>query len=134
MSLLKRLWDLIHKKPTSDSTTYELTESLYVKLKTLADSEGRTTEEVFNDVLADGIVRYRIDENLWRKWETLSLREQEIAALICLEYTNRQMSVRLSRSPETIKTHVRNVLHKFGVKNKAELRHILANWDFSAWV
>ena len=48
--------------------------------------------------------------------------------------TNRQIAARLSLSPETIKTHVRNVLFKFGVNSKAELRHILANWDFSGWM
>jgi len=134
MSFLKRLWDFIQKKPKSDLATYELSESLYVTLKTLADYEGRTTEEVFNDVLADGIVRYQTDEKLWHKWESLSSREKEITALICLEYTSRQISVRLSISPETIKYYVRSVLLKFGVEKRSELRHILAGWDFSAWM
>jgi DNA-binding CsgD family transcriptional regulator len=44
------------------------------------------------------------------------------------------MAARLSLSPETIKTHVRNVLGKFGLKRKSDLRHILAGWDFSAWM
>jgi DNA-binding CsgD family transcriptional regulator len=103
-------------------------------LKALADFEGRTTDDVLNDVLAKGIVRYQTFERLWDTWESLSSREKEITALICLEYTNRQISARLSLSPETIKTHVHNVLLKFGVKSKSELRHILASWDFSAWI
>jgi DNA-binding CsgD family transcriptional regulator len=56
-----------------------------------------------------------------------------VAALTCLGYTNRQMAARLSLSPETIKTHVRNVLFKFGLNRKTDLRQALANWDFSAW-
>ena len=53
-----------------------------------------------------------------------------VTALTCLGLTNPQIAVRLSLSPETVKTHVRNVLAKFEVNSKDELRHILANWDF----
>ncbi len=67
-------------------------------------------------------------------WESLSPREQDVTALSCLGFTNRQIAARLSLSPETIKTHVRNVLSKFGINSKSELRHILAGWDFSAWL
>jgi DNA-binding CsgD family transcriptional regulator len=86
------------------------------------------------DLLAAGLTQYRSIDELWPKWESLSPREQDVAALTCLGYTNRQIAARLSLSPETIKTHVRNVLFKFDVNSKAELRHILANWDFSGWM
>ena len=47
--------------------------------------------------------------------------------------TNRQIAARLVLSPETVKTHLRSVLHKFGLRSKAELRQALAGWDFSGW-
>ena len=134
MSIWQRFLYLIGKRPTPGPRTYEITESLHVTLSTLAQHEGRPEHELIPDLLAAGLNQYRSVEQLWPKWESLSPRERDIAALTCLGYTNRQISARLSLSPETIKTHVRNVLLKFDVKSKAELRHILAGWDFSGWM
>ncbi len=67
------------------------------------------------------------------RWEALSPREQQVAALVCLGFTNRQIADHLVLSHETVKTHVRNVLYKFDLRSKAELRQALADWDFSAW-
>ena len=134
MSIWRRLLYLIGLRPTPGPRTYEFSESLYTTLSTLAQHEGRPEHELIPDILAAGLTQYRSSEELWPLWESLSPREQEVAALTCLGYTNRQMAARLSLSPETIKTHVRNVLFKFDVNSKAELRHILANWDFSGWM
>ena len=64
---------------------------------------------------------------------SLTPREQDVAALACLGYTNRQIAARLGISPDTVKTHVRNLLHKFELHSKDELRSLLQDWDFSAW-
>ena len=134
MSILKRFLTWIGLRPKSGPRYYEISESLQVTLKTLADHEGRPEHEIIPDILAAGLTQYRSLDELWPKWESLTPREQDIAAFTCLGFTNRQISARLSLSPETIKTHVRNVLAKFGVNSKAELRHMLAGWDFSGWM
>jgi DNA-binding CsgD family transcriptional regulator len=67
------------------------------------------------------------------RWYSLSPREQQVAALICLNYTSRQIAARLRISPETVKTHTRNLLSKFDLRTRVELRELLADWDFSAW-
>ena len=134
MSIWQRFLYLIGKRPAPGPRTYEINESLQVTLSTLAKHEGRPEHEIFPELRAAGLDQYQSVEKFWPRWESLSPREQDIAALTCLGYTNRQISARLSLSPETIKTHVRNVLIKFGVKSKAELRHILAHWDFSGWM
>ena len=134
MSIWQRILYLIGRRPTPGPRTYEINESLQVTLSTLAQHEGRPEHELFPDILAAGLSQYQSVEKNWPRWESLSPRERDIAALTCLGYTNRQISARLSLSPETIKTHVRNVLLKFGVKSKSELRHILTNWDFSGWM
>lgn len=125
---------LIGLRPNPSPRTYEISESMQVTLSTLARHEGRPETELLPYLLAAGLTQYRTIDELLPKWESLSPREQEIAALTCLGYTNRQIAARLSLSPETIKTHVRNVLFKFGVNGKTELRHILAGWDFSGWM
>jgi two-component system nitrate/nitrite response regulator NarP len=63
----------------------------------------------------------------------LSPREQQVVALTCLNLTNRQIAAKLVITPETAKTHVRNILRKFNLHSKVELREALSDWDFSDW-
>lgn len=134
MSIFDFLLKLIGRRPKPGPRYYEISESLQITLSTLARHEGRPEQELLPDLLAAGLDQYRSVEELWPKWESLSPREQDVAALTCLGLTNRQIAARLSLSPETIKTHIRNVLLKFELNSKEELRHILAGWDFSGWM
>jgi len=134
MSIWQRFLFLIGLRPKPGPRTYEISEGLQVTLSALAHHEGRPEHELFPDILAAGLDRYQAPDELKLKWESLSPREQDVTALCCLGFTNRQIAARLWLSPETIKTHVRNVLSKFGMKRKSELRHLLAGWDFSAWI
>ena len=134
MSIWQRFLFLIGLRPKPGPRTYEISEGLQVTLSELAHHKGRPEHELVPDLLAAGLDQYQALDEFWPKWETLSPREQDVTALCCLGLTNRQIAARLSLSPETIKTHVRNVLAKFSVKSKSELRHILAGWDFSAWL
>ena len=134
MSILDFLLNLIGKRPDNSPRTYELSEDLKVMLTTLAEREGRPEHELAQDLFAAGLNQYHSFDELWYKWESLSPREQEVTALTCLGLTNQQIAAHLSLSRDTIKTHIRNVLFKFGLNSKAELRHILANWDFSGWM
>jgi len=133
MSIWQKLLYLIGLRPAPGPRTYQISESLQVTLSTLAKHEGRPEHELIPDILAAGLTQYRSIDELWPKWETLSPREQDVTALTCLGLTNRQIAARLALSPETVKTHIRNALLKFGVSKKTELRHILAHWDFSGW-
>ena len=68
-------------------------------------------------------------------WERLTPRERQIASMICTEnggrlITNPQIAVKLGISRETVKIHVRNILYKFELHSKYELRQTLVGWDF----
>jgi DNA-binding NarL/FixJ family response regulator len=99
----------------------------------LARKEQRPANQVAADLLGQAMALRRSAEANLEIWKTLTPREQQVAALVCLNYTNRQAGSRLGISSETVKTHVRNLLRKFGLRTKAELRQALFNWDFSAW-
>jgi len=133
MSFLRRLLSWMGLRQKSDARYLEISDSLQVTLSTLAKQEGRSKEELLPDLLVAGLNQYRTVDKLWPKWESLSQRERDVAALTCLGLTNRQIANRLSLSPETIKTHIRNVLVKFDLNSKEELRQMLAAWDFSGW-
>jgi len=102
-------------------------------LRGLAKQEGVPVEKLAAELLAFALSHRQLAEASLARWRTLSPREQQVAALICLNCTNRQIAARLVISPETVKTHVRNILHKFDLHSKVEMRQALADWDFSAW-
>lgn len=102
-------------------------------LQHIARQEQRTPEEIAGQILSDALLEHESQDGYWELWQSLTPREQEIAALICLNYTSRQIASRLHISPETVKTHVEHILSKFGVADRNALRQLLGNWDFSAF-
>ena len=110
---------------------YELDVSLHSRLESLAEQEQLLPDEIASDLVNEALSQRQLDANLWRRWQSLSPREQQIAALTCLGYTNPQIAARLGLSVETVRTHTRNVQIKFNVSSKADLRVLLSAWDFS---
>ena len=70
---------------------------------------------------------------LYQSWIMLSPREQDVTALTCLKYTDKQIAARLGLSIETIRTYLYRIYKKLNVTTKADLRVIFGTWDFSAW-
>jgi len=66
-----------------------------------------------------------------QNWESLSERQQQVAALACLGKTNAEIAKKLDISLETVKTHMKVILRKFKVRGRHQLRYILRKWDFS---
>jgi len=134
MSILRKLLSRIGLRPISAPRKYQVSESMQVTLTTLAQHEGRPEDELIQNLLAAGLSHYYETEELWKQWESLSPREKEVTALVCLDHTNKGIAERLFISPETVKTHLRNALIKFNMSSKVELRSALQDWDFDAWV
>ena len=132
MKLLDRLLDKLGLR-RMERRRFTLEGQLVTYLQELADHEQRPAAEVAGELLASGAAQRDQAQEIYQCWMSLSAREQEVAALVCLGYTNRQIGNRLIISPQTAKSHVRNILYKFDLHSKEELRMLLANWDFSTW-
>jgi DNA-binding CsgD family transcriptional regulator len=133
MSIWKLICYWIGLRADPGPRYFKFSDSTQVTLKTLAEHEGRPEHKLAQDLIAAGLSQYySIDEHM-EKWETLSARERDVAALICLGYTNQQIGERLFIAPGTVKTHITNVLRKFQLTSRYELRNLLSAWDFSAW-
>ena len=126
----RRLWK--RSQPAS-KRTYSLDDPFHSELNNIAIQENRTQEEITANVLAAGMYQYRKKDELLRLWYSLSLRERDVTAYACLGLTNRQIAGRMGISPETVKSYLETVLHKLGLRSKAELRVLFANMGFEAW-
>jgi DNA-binding CsgD family transcriptional regulator len=67
------------------------------------------------------IPQHTLHDSAAVSYSALTRREREVLSLIAAGQTNREMAECLVVSPETVKTHVRHVLNKFGVARKAEI-------------
>lgn len=99
----------------------------------LAQQEQRPEEEIHAGLLAAALAHHQSTRDLWGRWHSLSQREQQVTAFVCLGYTNNEIAAKLGISHTTIKTHVRNILVKYQLHGKGELRIALQDWDFREW-
>jgi DNA-binding CsgD family transcriptional regulator len=133
MSLWQRLLRTLGYKRNTNWLSFELELGLMQSLQDLAEHDRRSQDVIAAELLSFALAQRNAAEFHLERWRSLSPREQQVAALICLGYTNREIADRLVISVETVKSHVRNVLYKFNLHGKVELRQILSDWDFSAW-
>ncbi len=132
MSIWKRLLRLTDRRPNARPRTFQISEDIQKTLVTLSQHEGRPEDEIITELLAAGLTQYYSTDELYQKWESLTPREKEVTALVCLGYTNRQAAAKMSIASETVKYHVHNVFEKFGVKSRTQLQQLLSNWDWKA--
>ena len=78
------------------STNFTLDVDTLRSLEFLAEQEQRTPEEIANQILGDAFRNHQAQGENWQRWQTLTPREQEITALICLNYTSRQIATKLN--------------------------------------
>jgi DNA-binding CsgD family transcriptional regulator len=130
---MRRLLERFGLRRAPGLHTYGFDATLQAKLSDLASQRGLSEEELASDLLAAGLQGYADASQLLQEWRALSPREQDVTALACLGYTNRQIAAGLGISPETVKTHLGNVLSDLGLHSRQELRLLFSGWDFGAW-
>ena len=100
-------------------------------LNELAYERGINMEDLAMEMLGKEIIKqYQSTNSNIQNWESLSERQQEVAALACLGNTNAEIAEKLDISLETVKTHMKVILRKFKVRGRHQLRYILRKWDF----
>lgn len=140
MSLWQRAHQVIstlsrRSQPASRSNQeYYFAAGLLKSLSRLAERQGQPEEQLAAELLKQALIRRKAAETNLRNWESLSQREQQVTALVCLNLTNPEIAAYLGISPETAKSHVQAALIKFGLHRRSDLRLALADWDFSAWL
>jgi len=131
MSFLERLL-LTHRLLPQQIIRLEA--DLFLMLEDIAIAQGKSVHTFALEVLYAVVYEDHTQTKNDYQWETLTPREQQVAALACLGYTNSEIAHHLIISVNTVRSHIRNILEKYQVSSKSELRLMLAKWDFHAWL
>lgn len=134
MSFLERLRHSLGRPAPPPHTSVEISPFLLPHLERVAAQDGQPLDAVIDELLHRALSERLVALAQLSRWQALTPREQQTAALTCLGYTNQEIAAYMVISPNTVRTHMRHILHKFEANSKTELREMLAGWDFSAWV
>ena len=135
MSLFWRLiQQLLRKKDNAEeSRVFLQDERLIAVIKDVAKQQQRAEEEVIADFTKVGLSQFLAQNELEQRWSSLSRREQQVIALVCLGHRNYEIAKTLTIAPETVKTHLQSIFDKFSLRSSKELRLALKDWDFRDW-
>ncbi len=133
MTLWQQLQAVVERANTS--RIFDVADDdLLRSVRDLSAREGHHPDEMILILLDQAVRSRRLKDRAHRSWDALSLREKQVAALVCTGLTGRQIAAKLVVSPETVKTHVRHILRKFNLSSRRELCRMLSDWDFSPWL
>lgn len=111
--------------------TLQLEPALSARLRRAARIRNQTIQELGQELLERGLTQEMLSLQARATLCALTPRERDVARLILLGRTNRQIAAALYISTETVRTHVRHVLEKFKAASKADLRLRLRNLNVS---
>ena len=132
--LPRRLRQLLeNKKGNDESRIFLQDEEIITLVRNAAKQQGRSEAEIITDFTKAGWDQLQQATEMEERWDSLSRREQQVVALICLGHRNYQIAEILVIAPETVKTHLQNVFTKFNLRSSKELRLVLKDWNFADW-
>jgi ATP/maltotriose-dependent transcriptional regulator MalT len=108
-------------------------EELIAVIKNVARQQSRAEEDVIADFTKVGLNQFLTQSELQDRWDSLSHREKQVVALVCLGSRNYEIAQTLGIAPETVKTHLQHVYDKLHLRSRKELRLALKDWDFQDW-
>ena len=132
--LPRRLRQLLeNKKGNDESRIFLQDEEIITLVRNAAKQQGRSEAEIITDFTKAGWDQLQQVTEMEERWDSLSRREQQVVALICLGHRNYQIAEILVIAPETVKTHLQNIFTKFNLRSSKELRLVLKDWNFADW-
>jgi len=121
------------KEGTEETRLFLQDEELIAAVKNVAKQQKRSDEEMMAEFTKVGLNQFLTQNELENRWSSLSHREQQVVALICLGHRNYEIANILSIAPETVKTHLQRIFDKFHLRSSKELRLALKDWNFRDW-
>jgi DNA-binding CsgD family transcriptional regulator len=66
-------------------------------------------------------------------WDSLTRRQQDVVALVCLGRRNHEIAQILILSHHTVRGYLEDIFPKLGVQSRTEIRLMYRDWDFKSW-
>lgn len=135
MSLLRRLITYLmgERDRPEPARVFLQDEELIAVIKDVAKQQSRAEEEIIAEFTKVGLNQFMAQSEMQERWSSLSHREQQVVALVCLGSRNYEIAQTLGIAPETVKTHLQHVYDKLHLRSSRELRLALKDWDFRDW-
>jgi RNA polymerase sigma factor (sigma-70 family) len=119
--------------PGRAGLTVELDGQLALHLRRAARARDRSPQTLAQDLLTRALEREALRRHAEAVLASLTPREREITWLAARGRTNQEIAAQLVISPETVKSHVRSALGKFGLHSKSDLRMLLLDLGLRWW-
>ena len=135
MSLFRRLLEyLLGERDRPEPARVFLQDAeLIAVIKDVAKQQSRAEEDVMTEFTKVGLNQFIAQTEMQNRWSSLSDREQQVVALVCLGSRNYEIAQTLGIAPETVKTHLQHIYDKLHLRSSKELRLALKDWDFRDW-
>jgi DNA-binding NarL/FixJ family response regulator len=135
MSLFRRLLEyLMGERDRPEPARVFLQDAeLIAVIKDVAKQQSRAEEDVMTEFTKVGLNQFIAQTEMQNRWSSLSDREQQVVALVCLGSRNYEIAQTLGIAPETVKTHLQHIYDKLHLRSSKELRLALKDWDFRDW-
>ena len=105
----------------------KLDDELVQSLRDLASRENLPELAIAADIVKLALKRSQSMRDKQTLAVNLTYRERQVAFLYYQGLTRRQICEHLHITPETVRTHLRNIRRKLGTNSIQDLRRILAN-------
>ena len=128
--LFKKKRDTDERAFASEVDAPELVQLDTQSAKLLKELEGnqtneKTTSHEFEIFPEDPAVR--------KQWFSLTIRERQVVALVCMGHRNYEIASILGVENSTIQTHLQKIFRKFGLRSRGEIRSALISWAAEEW-
>lgn len=131
--LRERLRRLFARTKGRPSYSVEVGPEIFAHLRRAARLRRRSPQALARDLLTRGLSQETLREHTEAVLSGLTPREAEVLWQAARGRTNRQIATALVVSPETVKTHVHNILLKLGLRSKADLRLLMLDLGIRWW-
>jgi DNA-binding CsgD family transcriptional regulator len=72
-------------------------------------------------------------EYLLGLWDSLTRRQQEVVALVCLGLRNYEIAEAMGIAHSTVKWHLEEIFDKLNMPDRVAIRFAFQGWDFQSW-
>ena len=132
-SLGARLRHLLTRSKDQPRLQVEVGPELFAHLRRAARLRRSSPQALARDLLVRGLAQETLRVHTEAVLNALTPRETEVLWRAARGHTNRQIAAALVVSPETVKTHVRNILLKLGLRSKTDLRLLMLDLGLRWW-